>query len=340
MAVWAQRLSSDAHVDELAQYLNGVRIAAPIMYRQMAVYPVLVDDASPLRGGWLTLDAAISRGALVVREKNGGSVPVVSVENRSRDEYVFIMMGEVIAGGMQTRTIRNDVVLAPGQRVDLDVFCVEAHRWAGKENFAVASKVMAPQSIQAELRKGADQRQVWAEVHRNNTALAAENATGSLEVAMSKPAIRAKLDDVRKNVAPEVPRGTTGFIFVDHGRALGAEFFGREDLARGLLPKLLDSYAVDYLLLGNRDDDRQPKSNNRVAIDFFEQVCRAGSERTATVGSGAGMRTREGGLLGDGVGLGRALVHYGVQIGKSVAPQPMPKPVIIYPNQSGATRQR
>ena len=40
---------------------------------------------------------------------------------------------------------------------------------------------------------------------------------------------------------PEIPRGTVGYIFVVHGRAVGAEMFGREDLARELLPKLLDS---------------------------------------------------------------------------------------------------
>jgi hypothetical protein len=335
---WAQRPATDNHVAELARYLNGVKIAAPILCRQLAVYPILVDDVPRPSGDWLTLDAAIACGAVVVREKGGGSVPVVSFENRSRDAHVFIMTGEVIAGGMQTRTVRHDVVLAPGQKVDLDVFCVEAHRWGGNPIFSAGSKAMAPQSIQAELRKGSNQSTVWAQVHRNNRNLKAENATDSLAVAMEAPAVRKPLDDVRRKVVPQIPAGTVGFIFVSHGRALGAELFGREDLAQSLLPKLLDSYAVDYVLLDDGGNDREAKSDNRVAIEFFEQVCRAGSERAATPGSGSGMRTREGGLLGDGVGLSSALVHYGVQIGKSVVPQPASQPPIIYPNPSGVNR--
>ncbi|NQU26514.1 MAG: hypothetical protein HQ567_34945, partial [Candidatus Nealsonbacteria bacterium] len=109
-ALATQRQSTGNHVDELAAYLDRVQIAEPIVYRRLAVYPVLLESDVGLRGDWLSLDKAISRGVLAISEKGaGGSVPVVTVENRSRDEHVFIMAGEVIAGGKQTRTVRNDV---------------------------------------------------------------------------------------------------------------------------------------------------------------------------------------------------------------------------------------
>lgn len=325
----AQRPSTDGHVRELARYLNGVKIAEPIVCRQLAIYPVLVDDVPMVRGRWRILDDAVSRGVLVVSEKGEGSVPVVWVENRSRDDHVFIMTGEVISGGKQTRTVRHDCVLVPGQKVDLEVFCVEAHRWAGEAGFSAGSKTMLPQSIQGELRMGADQAKVWSEVARNNAALKAENATGSLETALRSAPVREKLDEVRRRIVPEIPRGTTGFIFVDRGRALGAEFFGREDLARELLPKLLDSYAVDFVIL--RGPDLDGRRDDRVAIEFFERVCRTGSEAANTPGSGTGIRTRQRGLLGDGVSLDATLVHFGVQLGGRVAPRAKTGPTIIYP---------
>ncbi|MGA2066989.1 MAG: DUF6569 family protein [Thermoguttaceae bacterium] len=329
---WGQRPSTDRHVRELARYLDGVKIAAPIVCRQLAVYPILVDNVPLLRGRWLTLDGAVARGVLAVSEKGGGSVPVVWVENRSRDEYVFLMTGEVIAGGMQTRTVRNDIVLAPGQKTDLDVFCVEAHRWSGANGFS-GGKIMLPQSIQGELRKGADQHKVWSEVARNNASLHAENATGSLELALKAAPVRDKLDEVRRKIVPEIPRGTTGFIFLAHSRAMGLELFGSEDLAREMLPKLLDSYAVDYVVLKGGPAGPPAGTDNREAIDFFERVCRSGSDRSRTPGSGSGLRTREGGLLGDGVSLEGVVVHYGVQVGQRVVPQPEPRPQppIIYP---------
>jgi hypothetical protein len=72
-----------------------------------------------------------------------------------------------------------------------------------------------------------------------------------------------------------------------------------------------------------------------VAVEFFERVCLAGSQRAGTPGSGAGIRTRAHGLLGDGVSLSGELVHYGVQAEHRIVPMPMPKPhpIIIYPKQ-------
>jgi hypothetical protein len=276
------------------------------------------------------MDDAIARGVLVVREKGSGSVPVVIVENTSREQHIFLMTGEVLSGGKQTRTIRQDVVLAPGQEVELSVFCVEAHRWEGKEKLSTG-RMLVPQSIQKELRRGADQRRVWSEIARNNEALEAENATGSIELALKSNRVSDRLAEVRRAIVPRVPEGTRGFIFVDRGRAVGAEFFGSERMARDLLPKLLDSYAVDCVLLRHGRSVPERGHDHWPAIDFFHRVCRAGSDRSDTPGSGAGIRTRAGGLLGDGVSLSGRLVHFGIQIRDRIVPPP--KPVPIWPQR-------
>lgn len=317
-----QRPSTDHHVRELAAYLDRVEIAEPVAYRHLAVYPVLVSEDVKLGGRWLTLDDAVSRGDLVIREKGtAGSVPVVIVENRSRDRHVFLMAGEILSGGKQTRTVRRDVILSPGQRVELDVFCVEARRWEGDERFSAAG-AMVPQSIQKELRRGSDQRRVWSEIARNNRALEAENATGSLELAIKAPSVQAKLSEVRRTIAPKLPRGTVGFIFVSRGRALGAELFGHEEIASKLLGKLVDAYAVDCVLQGKSLPGGKRGIEDGTAIELFQRICRAGSQRAGTPGSGAGIRTRAGGLLGDGVSLGGRVAHYGVQIGDRIVPLP------------------
>ena len=337
----AQRPPTDRHVRELARYLDGVKIAEPIVYRQLAVYPLLVDDVPLLRGRWLTLDAALSRGVLVIREKGAASVPAVWVENNSPDEYVLLVQGEVIKGGMQTRTVRHNAVLAPGQKLEVAVLCVEAHRWAGGKEFS-AARTMVPQAIQGELRRGAGQSEVWSGVARNNRALGAENDTGSLERALKSAPVEEKLDAVRRKIVPEVPQGATGFIFVSRERAVGAELFGSETLARELLPKLLDSYAVDYVVLREPGHEREDKAGDRAAIEFFERVCRTGSVRANTPGSGSGIRTAAGGLLGDGVSLDGVLVHYGVQAGERVVPRPVPppRPPIIWPRRGGSEEER
>ena len=101
-------------------------------------------------------------------------------------------------------------------------------------------------------RRGTDQQRVWSEIARNNAALKAENETGSLERALKSRPVQDKLGEVRRSIVPNVPEGTMGFIFVDRGRAVGAEFFGRTGLAAELLPKLLDSYAWCPHFVANR----------------------------------------------------------------------------------------
>ena len=311
------------HVPELARYLERLDLAEPLVCGRLAVVPV-ARRAGALEGAWLTMDRAIAENILIVAEKGGGSVPVVVVENRSATHHVFIMAGEVVAGGKQTRTVRQDVVLAPGQQVNLGVFCVEAHRWNGKAAFG-ASGLLVPQSIQKAMRKGADQSAVWTEVARNNAALGTENATGSLEVGLKDANVQRRLAEVRRTIVPEAPADSVGFIFVDRleRRAIGAECFGRSDLARALLPKLVDAYAVDLVLA--REDKGLPMVDAKaLAAAFLAQVRRAGSSRASTPGSGAGIQTRAAGLVGDGVSLGDEVVHYGCQVEERIAPGPKP----------------
>ncbi|MGQ9576846.1 MAG: ARPP-1 family domain-containing protein [Thermoguttaceae bacterium] len=331
----AQRPSTARHVPELASYLDRVQIAEPVVFRHLAVYPVLLSGGPDLRGAWLTLDAAIARGVLVITEKGPeGSVPVVIAENRSQHEHVFLMSGEVVSGGKQTRTVREDLILAPGQRVELDVFCVEARRWHG-EPYLAAAKLLVPQSLQQELRRGTTQDRVWAEVARSNEALKIKTPTGSLEHALTARPVQDRLAEVRGAIVPKIPDGTVGFIFVDRGRALGAELFGNEPMARALLPKLIDSYAVDCVLLAGGQPAEFKRPEHHVAIEFYEGVCRAGSHRAGTKGSGAGIRTRSEGLIGAGVSLGDTLVHFGVHSEVRIVPLPRSRPrPLIYPPET------
>jgi len=323
---------TDRHVPELGRHLDRLQLSEPVIYQGLAVYTLQLIDGDTLDRNWLTLDDAVERGTLVINEKgSGGTVPTVTVENKSENNHVLITAGEIIKGAKQTRTVRNDVIVAPGQKINLSVFCVEHHRWHGGAKFA-AGKTVLPQSIRKELRKGADQSRVWSEVARNNDALSAQNSTGSLELALNSPAVQEKLGKVRRNVIPEIPQGTTGFLFVHRGQAMGIELFGSETIAREILPKLIDSYAVDFVLQSKSTEAWRP-GDHSAAIAFYNRVRRVGSSRTSTPGSGAGIKTKSDNLLGDGVSLNGTLAHYGLQIQTRVIKPPKPSPIIPVPQQ-------
>lgn len=310
------------HVPELSAYLDRVQIGRPVVYRQLAVFPVTLAGEPGPAGTWLSAQQAIARGILAVREKEAGSVPTVVVENRSRDIHVLIMTGEVISGGKQTRTVKQDVVLAPGQSVDVGVYCVERGRWSGKESFK-GGDMNVPQSMQKAMRAGTTQEKVWSEVSRTNKDVGGENATDSLEAGLKTGKVQKELEAARKALVPEMPAESVGFIFVHRGRAVGAEFFGSASLARDYLPRLVDSYAVDFVVRQKEDAAEKrlnPEAAPQAARLYLEQIRRAGSVRSETPGSGAGIRTQDGGLLGEGVSLAEKLVHYGVQPAVDVTP--------------------
>ena len=319
--------SPKKHVRELARYLDGVKIAEPIVYRQLSVYPILARTCRRFRAAGSRLTRRFRGGSSMSARGPTRDIDMVQVQNHSPEENVLMMYGEVIAGGMRTRAVRQDVVLAPGQKIDLCVFSVELNSRLGEEKFSGGSKNMLPQSILGELRRcNADQNRVYSEVARVDLSLDAENASEDLDVALNSTHVRKKLEDVRRRIVPQIPSGTVGFIFVDHDCAVGADFFGSADLARELLPKILDSYVVDYVLPSDSDSDREGKSDRHVAIEFFERICRAGSQLATPIGSGDGISARQrglmGGLMGDGVGMDDVPVHYGVQLDKRIEPKP------------------
>lgn len=314
------------HVSELESYLGRIaEIRNSLAYRYLAVFPVVLKGDEELTGPWLGAHEAMSRRVLVAKEVSGGSVPDIVVENRGKESHVLILTGEVIAGGKQTRTMREDAIVAPRQKVRLGVYCVEHGRWTGSDEFK-SGNMLAPQSMQREMRSGTTQERVWEGVSKANRTLGSENATDSLETGQKSEHVRKALDEVRKAIVPGIPKESVGFIFVHRGRAVGAEFFGNSHLAMEYLPKLLDSYAVEFVLRdGAKDNPDRQTWEPYSATRYLEQIKHAGSERCATPGSGAGIRTRWGGLTGAGVSLGGKLVHYGVQPAGEVAPTPLYK---------------
>lgn len=315
------------HVPELAAYLDRIEVGRALVCGRLAVYPLMLRGGAWLGGRWMTLDAAMTGGILTVTEREGGGeVPVVVMRNRSRVEHVFVMSGEVVAGGKQTRTIRQDVILAPGQQAEVPVFCVEPHRWQGQADFAPGA-VLVPQSIRRQMRAGAGQDAVWAEVARSNAALGASSPTGDVQAGLKSPAVRRDLDDVRRRIEPEIPRDAVGFVFADRHAAegLGVELFGRSDLAGALLGKLIDAYAVDYLV-SHRGDRSVGPADPETAHRMLGRLRRAGSFHVPTPGSGSGIRLGSDGLVGDGVTLGGDLVHFGCQVHDRWLPRPGPPP--------------
>ena len=191
---FAQRPATDKHVREVAKYLDGVKILEPDRLsepgclsgsgRRRAHVARTLADARLGHNTWRLAGQRERRRKRARRADRKPKPRRIHLHHDGRSDC---------AAECKPAPWRHDVVLAPGQKIDLDVYCVEARRWAVRVEIFEQPSPWCPQSIQGSLRKGTDQSGVWSDVARNNAELKSENATGSLELALKAAPVQSQL---------------------------------------------------------------------------------------------------------------------------------------------------
>ncbi len=241
-------------------------VSGPFTHRNLQIFLVHGDTQLENRR-YATLSEALEKGYVVVKET--GKVNELSIENSSKNVTVFLNAGDIVKGGRQDRTIRDDVVLTPDSGyVPLASFCVENGRWTKRgdevaDKFSANTSVLSSRSLKLAARGEASQSEVWKDVAEqqqqlnvNASALggrpvetrAKESAT-SLQLTLENK----DLGDVKKQYLDKLARildGKTdviGFVYVINGEINSAEIYNNKSLFRALWPKLLDSAVTEAI---------------------------------------------------------------------------------------------
>jgi hypothetical protein len=235
-----------ARADEPALNLGpGTRVAAPIQYRQLTIFPVVQTSEAVDRTRYLTLTEGLKQKRVTVSELGGGGeVNRLQVENRS-DRPLLILGGELVLGGQQDRILGQDTIVPAGQKLAVQVFCVEHGRWSGARQFT-AAQGMADPKIRVRAKYRADQSQVWSEVASKNAALGAAPSTGTYRNLAAGAEGERALAPYRTAVGGALDRlperaKLVGVVAAVNGRVTGVELFARPDLFAAYRDKLLDS---------------------------------------------------------------------------------------------------
>jgi hypothetical protein len=286
----------------------GFKVLEPIRHGNLTVFPV-VASKSYSTGEFLTLDEGLRSGEVVVTElgnvqglirrrarpvlQQGGGAEVnrlVLVNNSKRP--LLLLAGEVVAGGKQDRVIGKDrIVPAESDPVDLSVFCVEPGRWVetsqsfgasgsmyGKGNGGgvAAGTMMVQPSVRAKAMGDKDQGQVWAEVRKQQAAMAENVAampsaprasadeirsTSSYARVMENKAAVAQVDAMAKPIEQNYQslirqlhdRNAVGVVVAVNGRIIWADVFASSDLLAKYWPKLVRSYASEAVVTRAKD---------------------------------------------------------------------------------------
>jgi len=287
-------------------------------YRGLTVFPLEVSRVTD-RTDYVSLDEALKAGTLKLSERGSGSVPVVVARNDGK-RPVLLLAGEILIGGKQNRTLRDDVLLPPHSgRVELPVVCVEHGRWAGRredEGFRRSSSVAAL-GVRAAAQTGASQEDVWAGVSAYQRRLDVDSASSDLQTIQDSPAARRALKGYRDAFRDHWRPQTVGMVVARHGRIVGADLFCNADVFRKHRDRLLDSYALDCYVEGRAPkppEDDFARSNHLLpgpdeAERFLRLTLRAGYSWRDTPGEGRLLRVRGRDLTGSALVRDDAVIH-------------------------------
>jgi len=263
-------------------------LSGPFTYSNLQIF--LIHGESQLEERhYATLSEALEGKLVVVRET--GNVQELTIENLSKDVTVFLNAGDIVKGGRQDRTVRDDLILPPRSgEVPLAAFCVEHGRWTKREDenpaaFSANTKVLSSRREKLAARYGLNQSEVWSGVAEQQTKLS-ENVsrlTGK-SVDIRGPASQSSLqltlenkdlDAVKRRYLDKLNRvlnGKTdviGFAYAINGEINTAEVYNHKSLFRALWPKLLDAAITEAITECSVDHRFRPVNAEGVKA-FFE----------------------------------------------------------------------
>ena len=273
------------------------KVLDPISAGNLQIFPVVSSQEYP-SGAFLTLAEGLASGDVVVMERgkweeieklrtpgvlapqqksDTAQVGKLVLVNKTR-KPLMMLGGEVLTGGKQDRVVGYDrLVPANSGAVDLDVFCVEPHRWKGTtEKFGGAAFLLQP-SVRLRAISTQSQWQVWNAV--GEARKSAADAVGgsqkfgssSYAAMMENQGVRARIGDITGPIREQYQsrkedlkfRNMVGVVVAIDGHPLWADMFATADMLEAYWPKLLMSYAAEALA--------RPASGTKANVSLAEQ---------------------------------------------------------------------
>ncbi len=276
-------------------------ITGPFTHRNLQIF-LIAGESQLEHQNYISLSEALTNGSVVVKET--GNVSELQVQNRSKSGTVFLNAGDIVKGGRQDRTIREDLILQTRSGwIPLPSFCVENGRWTkrGSEDatvFAENSKILPSKKLKLAARYGQNQSDVWSNVAEQQLKLNGNVSRLSKKKVDTRDAISGtslqltlenkEFNEVKQEYFKELERlleeksDVIGFAFAINGELNTAELYNNKKLFRALWPKLLDSAVTEAI--AEYDSDRKLKE---LPISQVEAFCQTALSGTIEKGSGS-----------------------------------------------------
>jgi hypothetical protein len=287
--------------------IEHAAVGAPVSRAGLSLFPVFLhQNAIP--------DVGPRSIGIDIGEQADAEVSSLVVTNTG-GRAVLLAEGEIVAGGLQHRTLNVSVIVAPGDRLNLPVSCVEAGRWGGGGPFD-SSRTFASRRVrrvkQATVEhnvrrhdnKRSDQSHVWSTIGSELSRLGAENDTAAL---VGADAVLEQDERLCKGLSELIGLGPLpdqcGVVAAHGARIVAAELFATTELLAASWEPLVRSYLLDV-----PDRVHGSPSASR-ALRFLRRFASSPTTETVGVGLGHEHHVRTDRLVGQAVTLEGAVIH-------------------------------
>jgi hypothetical protein len=227
--------------------LENLAISKPVTYKNLTIFP-LTRRFTP-KTEYVTLDEAMKRDWLTIREIGGGEVNFVELKN-SGNKVVFIMTGEMISGAKQDRMLKDDVLISPkSDWLRVPVYCVEHGRWVTISPAFKSSELVVPNALRQRARISENQSEVWDEIAASQDRLGIVSRTGTAMANYEDEDTRKEIAEYTERFAdmPKLTKNTVGVCVTTGSRIICVDIFANNALLMKYWNKLLKSYVMDAI---------------------------------------------------------------------------------------------
>lgn len=288
--------------------IGALAVGEPVRFENLAIFPLswkkseLVSAAAS--SSFATLDQALKKGWLRIREMDDGDVPRLVVDNRS-DRTVFVLGGEVVTGGKQDRLIRGDVLVRPRARgVVIPVYCVEAGRWTQTSAQFSTRQNLGTWQLRANAQAAAPsaQESIWGEVEKMQAKAGARSDTSAYQDIYEDTRVNARLESLEKALksSPRLTAGTAGVLCAVGKEVVALDVFADASLFERLWPKILRAAA-----LASVTEDAAGSTSRGEALAFLWRLSDSAFTEARGVDQGTEVHANDGAVTAG------ALVHEG-----------------------------
>ena len=290
--------------DEIGLFIERLNVGKPICFENLMIYPLM--DRSTKHLDLVTLDEAMDRNWLQIREIGSGEVNHVELRNRG-PSMVFIMTGEILSGAKQDRMLGQDLLVpAKSGWLRVPVYCVEHGRWVGTSATFKTAREVAPGALRQRARITEDQTAVWDAIAASQEKLGIASGTSTVRANYEDEAVKEDLAGYagRFDRLPRLDTNTVGVVVVTGDRIVCVDIFADNDLLARVWSKLLRSYALDAIT------GHEPAQGKAAIERFIKDLGKARYVSLGTPGAGALYQSETGSGRGSALLCHGRIVHF------------------------------